>query len=95
MEYKHKFETETGEKIAAHGYSNVDLRISDYHGNINSWTVINVSWALELGNNLLSIIPLAKKVVEVFVSKAGRLSKKVVDKKIFGLADMIENQYVI
>ena len=94
-EYEHEFETGTGEKIAAHGYGNIDLRMNDLTGNVNTLTVTNVSWAPELGHNLLSTIPLARKGVEVCLRKAGQPSKIVVDEEVFGLADIIENQYVI
>ena len=43
--YEHEFETGTGEKIAAPGYGNVDLRMSGHQDNINILTVTNVSWA--------------------------------------------------
>ena len=73
--YKHEVGTGTGEKIAAHGYGNVDLRMSDLKGNTNTVTVTNVSWAPKLGHNLLSTIPFAKKGVEVFLRKAGQPSE--------------------
>ena len=69
--------------------------MSDLKGNTNTLTVTNVSWAPKLGHNLLSTIPLAKKGVEVFLRKAGQPSEIVVDDEVFGLADIIENQYVI
>ena len=94
-EYEHEFETGSGEKIAAHGYGNVDLRMSDLKGNINTLTVTNVSWAPELGHNLLSTIPLAKKSVELFLRKTGQTSKIIVDKEVFDLVNIIKNQDVI
>ncbi len=66
-EYHHEFETGTGKKIIAHGYGNVILRMCDISGNVNTLTVTNVSWAPELGHNLLSTIPLAKKGFEMFL----------------------------
>ena len=74
-EYQHEFETETGQRIIAHGYGNVILRMYDMSGNVNTLAVTNVSWAPELGHNLLSIIPLAKKGFEVFLRKLGCLSE--------------------
>ena len=94
-EYEHEFEIETREKIATHGYNNVNLRISDLKGNTNIPTITNVNWAPKLGQNLLSIILLAKKSVEMFLRKASQPSEIDVDDKVFGLADIIENQYVI
>ena len=46
---------------------------------------------MELGYNLLNIIFLAKKEVKVFLKKAGQLSRIIVDKETFDLADIIEN----
>ncbi len=83
-EYEHGFETGAGENIVAHGYGNVDLRMSDLKGNINTLTVTNVSWTPELGHNLLNTIPLARKGIEVFLRKAGQPSKIVVDEEVFG-----------
>ena len=93
--YEHEFQTGTGEKIAANGYGNVDLRLSDYDDNITILTVTNMSWALQLDHNLLSTILLAKKSIDVSLRKAGQPSEIIADDEVFGLADMIENQYVI
>ena len=84
--YEHEFQTGTGEKIAAHDYGNVDVRLSDHEGNISILTVTIVSWASELGHNLLKIIPLAKKGMKVFLRKAGQPSAIVVDEEVFGVA---------
>ena len=54
-----------------------------------------MSWASELGHNLLSTILLAKKDIKVFLRKAGQSFEIVVDNELFSLADIIENQYVI
>ena len=94
-EYKHEFEIGIREKIAAHGYGNVDFRMTDLTDYVNTLTVTNVSWVLELDHNLLSTIPLARKGIEVCLRKAGQPSEIVVDEEVFGLADIIENQYVI
>ncbi len=90
-EYKHQFATKIEEKISAHSYGNVDLRMSDHQGNINTLTITNVSWASKLGQNLLSTIPLARKSVEVCLRKAGQPSEIIVNEELFGLADIIEN----
>lgn len=70
------------------------MRMSDNQFNINTLSVTNVSWAPELGYNLLRTIPLAKKGVEMFLRKAGQPSE-IVDKEVLGLANIIENQYII
>lgn len=54
-----------------------------------------MSWVLELDHNLLRTISLAKKDVEVFLKKASQLLEIIVDKEIFDLANIIENQYII
>ncbi len=54
-----------------------------------------MSWVSELGHNLLSTIPLARKGIEMFLRKATQPSEIVIDEEVFGLADIIENQYVI
>ncbi len=64
-------------------------------GNVNTLTVTNVSWTPELGHNLLSTIPLAKKSFKVFLRKLGRPSELYFKGKISSLADIIENQYVV
>lgn len=43
IKYKHKFETELGQKIVTHSYGNVDLEISDLQDNVNTLTTTNVS----------------------------------------------------
>ena len=95
MKYEYEFETGTEEKIAAHSYGNVDLRINDLKDNTNILTITNVSWASELGYNLLNTISLARKDVEVFLRKASQPSEIIVDEETFGLANIIKNQYVI
>ncbi len=62
------------------------MRLSDHEGNISILTVTNVSWPPELGHNLFSLIPLARKGIEVFLRKAGQPSEIVVDKEVFGAA---------
>lgn len=94
-EYKYEFETRTREKIAAHSYNNVDLRISDLKDNINILTVIYMSWALELNHNLLNTILLVKKGVKIILKKASQSSEIIIDEKIFGLANIIKNKYII
>lgn len=62
---------------------------------INTLRVTNISWALDLGHNLLSTISLAKKKIEVFLKRTGQLSKLFFENKVVGSADIIDNQYVI
>lgn len=42
MEYEQEFQIETKKKIAAYGYVNIDLKICDHQGNINTLKVTNV-----------------------------------------------------
>ncbi len=67
----------------------------DINGNVNTLNVTNVSWALELGHNLLSTIPLAKKGFEMFLRKLSRPSELYFEGEVVGLTDIIENQYVV
>lgn len=71
------------------------MRIGDYQDNINILTITNVIWASKTDHNLWSIIILAKKCIKMFLNRAGPLSKIIVDEKVFGLANMIKNQYII
>ncbi len=48
-----------------------------------------------MGHNLLSTISFAKKKIEVFWRRTGRPSEIFFEDKVLGLADMIDNQYVI
>lgn len=91
IKYKHEFKIGIEEKFAAHGYGNIDLKINDYQNNINILRITNISWALELNHNLLNIILLVKKIVEIFLRKKDQLSKIVVNEEIFSLANIIEN----
>lgn len=54
-----------------------------------------MSWTLELSYNLLSIILLARKSIEVYLKKTDQSLKIIINEKVFSLADIIENQYVI
>lgn len=53
---------DTKEKITAHSYDNINLRINDLKNNTNTQKVINMSLATKLSPNLLNTILLAKKV---------------------------------
>lgn len=95
MEYKHEFEIGIDKKIAAHNYGNINLKMINLTGNSNTLTVTNMSQTAELSHNLLSIIFLARKDVKIYLKKASQLLEIVIDKKIFDLANIIENQYII
>ena len=94
-EYQHVFETGLGVKVTAHDYGDVILQFQLLDKTVNTLTVSNVSWAFDLGHNLLSTIPLAKKEIEVFLKRTGRLSEIYFEDKVVGLVDMIDNQYII
>ena len=94
-EHHHEFQTGSGEVLAAHGYGDVDLRLAHPDGSEIIWTIKKVSWAPSLGHNLLSTIPLAKKGVEGFLRQIHVPSEISHQGELFGVADIIDNQYVI
>lgn len=69
----------------------MNLKIIDLKGNINILTIINVNQVAKLDHNLLSIIFLAKKNVNVFLKKTCQLLKIVINKKVFSLDNIIRN----
>lgn len=83
------------EKVTAQGYGEVILQLQLSNGTINTLPVTNVSWALDLGHNLFSTIPLAKKRIEIFLRRTDQPSEIYFEDKIVRLADIIDNQYVI
>lgn len=60
-----------------------------------TWTIKKVSWAPSLGHNLLSTIPLTRKGVEVFLRQLHIPSEIRHHGSLFGVADIIDNQYVV
>lgn len=70
------------------------MKISYYKDNINILIIANVSKVSEFCHNLLNIIFLARKDVEVFLREANQLSIFNVDEKVFHIAYIIENQLV-
>ena len=94
-EHHHEFQTGSGEVLAAHGYGDVVLHLAHPDGLEVIWTIKKVSWAPSLGHNLLSTIPLAKKGVEVFLRQIQVPSEIRHHGELFGVADIIDNQYVV
>ncbi len=94
-EYQHLFETGSGEKVTAQGYGEVILQLQLSDRKVNTLTVSNVSWAPDLGHNLLSTILLAKKGIEVFLRRTDQPSEIYFEDEVVGLADMMDSQYVI
>ncbi len=89
------FETGSGGKVTARGYGEVIFQLQLLDGTVNTLRVTNVSWTPDLGHNLLSTIPLAKKRIKVFLRRTGQPSEIFFEDEVVGLADMIDNQYVI
>lgn len=94
-EHQHLFETGSEEKVTTRGYKEVILQLQLSDGTVNTLIVSNVSWAPDLGHNLLSTIPLAKKRIQVFLRRTSQPSEMYLEDEVVGLADMIDNQYVI
>lgn len=82
-------------KIITCSYVNVKLKINNLESIINILTVINMNQALQLGHNSLSNIFLIKKDIYIFLTKDSEISIIVINNKIFILANIIENQYII
>ncbi len=59
------------------------------------WTIKKVSFAPSLGHNLLNTIPLAKKRIEIFPRQVQVSSEISHHGEFFGVADIIDNQYVV
>ena len=95
MKYQHEFETKTGLRIIGQESVKVILRMCDMSGKVNTLTVTNVNWAFELDHNQLSIIPIAKKGFQVFLRKINCPSELYFEGEVVGLANIIENQYVV
>ncbi len=89
------FETGSGEKVTARGYGEDILQLQLLDGTVNTLRVTYVSWAPDLSHNLPSTILLAKKEIKVFLRKTGQPSEICFEDEVVGLADMINNQYVI
>ena len=94
-EYYHEFQTDPGQVLPAFGYGDVVLNMVQQDKNINVLTVKNISWALDLGHNLLSTILLAIEGDEVFLRKIGVATQILHEGKLHGLADVIDRQYVL
>ncbi len=94
-EYHHEFQTGSGKILTAHGYRDVVLRLANPDGSEVTWTIKKVSLAPSLGHNLLSTILLARKGVEVFIRQPHIPSEISHQRFLFGLADIIDNQYVV
>ncbi len=93
--YHHEFQTGFEKILRAQGYGDVVLRLVHPDGSEVTWTIKNVSWAPSLGHNLLSTIPLARKGVEVFLRQP-HIPSEISHQGIpFGVADIIDNQYIV
>ncbi len=63
--------------------------------NVNTASVANISWAFELGHNLLIIIPLAKKDIEVFLRNKSCPLNFHFEEKVFGFVIIVYRQYIV
>ncbi len=71
------------------------MKIYDMNGNVNALTVTNMSWTPELGQNLLSIVPIANKGIEVFLRKETRPSKIYFGEEVYDFIDIVDRQYIV
>ena len=91
----HQFKTGSGEILTARGKGTVSLHMLMNDGSTNMITVSNVSWAPDLGHNLLSTIPFAEKNIEIRLRGKDQPSLIIYENEIHGLADIIDDQYVL
>ncbi len=94
-EYHHEFQTGSGKILTAHGYGDVVLRLAHRDGSEVTWTVKKVSWAPSLEHNPLSTILLVRKGAEVFLRQPHIPSEISHQGIIFGVADIIDNEYIV
>ncbi len=94
-DHHHKFQTDSGEVVAANRYGDVVLHLAHLDGLEVTWMIEKVSLAPSLGHNLLGSFPLAKKKVEVFLRQIPVSSEISHHGKLFGVADIIDNRYVV
>lgn len=87
--------TDLGEKVIAYDYREVILRLQLLDEIVNILKVFNVSQTPDLSHNFFSTISLAKKGIEVFLRRTDQLSEIFFEDELVGLADMIDNQYII
>ena len=81
--------------LVAYGYKNKIFSLAYPDSSKINWIIQKVSWAPSQRYNLLSIIPLAKKGVEVFFQQSQVPSEFHHLGKLFEIADIINNQYII
>ena len=87
-------ETGSGELLKCPGQNKVKIDMEGPDG-ITEVVVENIIWCPELGYNLLSTISLSRRGIEVFLRSQDKPSEFRKDGRIFGLADIIDNQYVV
>lgn len=87
-------ETGSGELLKCPGRGKAKIDLEGPNGNIDAM-IKDVIWCPDLGHNLLSTLPLGRRGVEVFLRVDGRPSEFWKNDKVFGYADIIDNQYVV
>lgn len=81
--------------ILQYRYKNVILHLTHLYYSKVILTSKKVSWASFLGHKLLSIIPLIKKRVEIFLWQSQVPSEFYYQRDFFGVTIIINNQYII
>ena len=70
----------------------INMKKSDENTEV---TVKNIIWCSELEYNLLSTISLSSRSIEMFLRSQKKSSEFRKNERVFGLADIINNQYVV
>ena len=90
-----KLETGSGEVLKTEGRGSLSLLLKNETGFIREFVLTDVLYTPDMNFNLISTARLAQKGVEIFLRKAGELSKIYYEEEVIGHAKLIDNQYVI
>lgn len=89
--HQHLFQTWSEKKVTVQSYEEVisQLELSDWI--INALNISHVSWASDLGFKLFSIILLAKKEIDIFLSRTDQSSEIHLQNELVRIADIMDN----
>ena len=90
-----KLETGSGEVLKTEERGSLSLFLKNETEGIREFVLTDVLYTSDLNFNLISTARLAQKRVEIFLRKAGELSKIYYEEKVIDHAKLIDNQYFI